>query len=61
MAVELATTSPSPATRPGTSSCPLTATTGERSSGSTSTHSTGTPLAPAASATRSTFVENGIR
>ena len=34
---------------------------GERSAGSTSTHSTATPLWASARATRSTFVENGIR
>ena len=51
----------SPSTRTGTSSCPLTATTGLRSPSSTSTYSTGMPLCASASAIRSTFVENGIR
>jgi hypothetical protein len=54
-------TTSSPSTTTGTSGCPLTASTGERSPGSTSIHSSARPLWPAASATRSTFVENGIR
>ncbi len=60
IAVESGTTS-SPSTSTGTSGWPLTASTGERSSAATSTHSSSIALCPAASATRSTFVENGIR
>ena len=51
----------SPSISTGTSDCPLTSSTGDRSSAETSIHSISSPLWPAASATRSTFVENGIR
>ena len=51
----------SPSRSTGTSGWPLAASTGERSAASTSIHSSSSPLCPAASATRSTFVENGMR
>ena len=61
MRIESATTSPWSVSITGTSACPDTASTAERSSGSTSTQSTGVDFWARASATRSTFVEYGIR
>jgi hypothetical protein len=57
MRVESTTTS-SPSTSTGTSPCPLTSTTGERSSYEMTTDSTTRPLWASASPTRSTLVEN---
>jgi hypothetical protein len=61
MRIESLTTSPWLASSTGTRSWPERATTGERSSGSTSIQSTGIDLWARASATRSTLVEYGIR